>query len=166
MMLPEEKGLTVWESTWRSIFFYWKSMESVGSLFKVYESYSEARLYLREKIAKEKEDPLFLSTDSIRSPPSPPEGVGIVRSHTPEEKISDLFNASMLDLVGRSMTGDQSKGKEGKLFGYSVLDMGRLINGLVPDPERLPEIMKKHFTEQRADFMACPWSEGQGGPGR
>jgi hypothetical protein len=23
--------------------------------------------------------------------------------------------------------------------------------------------MKKHFTEQMADFVACPWSEGQGG---
>jgi hypothetical protein len=32
-----------------------------------------------------------------------------------------------------------------------------------PDPERLPDIMKKHFTEQMADFVACPCSEGQGG---
>jgi hypothetical protein len=23
--------------------------------------------------------------------------------------------------------------------------------------------MKKHFTEQMADFVACPWSEGHGG---
>jgi hypothetical protein len=23
--------------------------------------------------------------------------------------------------------------------------------------------MKKHFTEQMADFVACPWSDGQGG---
>jgi hypothetical protein len=23
--------------------------------------------------------------------------------------------------------------------------------------------MKKHFTEQMTDFLACPWSEGQGG---
>jgi hypothetical protein len=23
--------------------------------------------------------------------------------------------------------------------------------------------MKKHFTEQMADFVACPWSEVQGG---
>jgi hypothetical protein len=37
-----------------------------------------------------------------------------------------------------------------------------LRNGLVPDPERLPDIMKKHFTEQIADFAACPCSEGQG----
>jgi hypothetical protein len=38
-----------------------------------------------------------------------------------------------------------------------------LINGLVPDPERLPDIIQKHFTEQRAEFVACPWSEVQGG---
>jgi hypothetical protein len=48
----------------------------------------------------------------------------------------------MLDLGGRSVTGDQSKGKEGELFGYSVLDMVKLINGLVPNPDRLPDIMK------------------------
>jgi hypothetical protein len=59
--------------------------------------------------------------------------------------------------------GDQSKGKEGKLFGYSVFDTVTLRNGLVPDPERLPYIMKKHFTEQMADFVACPYSEGRGG---
>jgi hypothetical protein len=53
----------------------------------------------------------------------------------------------MLDLGGRSVTGDQSKGKEGKLFGYSVLYMVKLRNGFVPDPERLPDIMKKHFTD-------------------
>jgi hypothetical protein len=41
--------------------------------------------------------------------------------------------------------------------------MVKLSNGLVPDPERLPDIIKKHFTEQMADFVACPWSEGQGG---
>jgi hypothetical protein len=23
--------------------------------------------------------------------------------------------------------------------------------------------MNKHFTEQMGDFVACPWSEGQGG---
>jgi hypothetical protein len=69
----------------------------------------------------------------------------------------------MLDLGGHSLTGDQSKRKEGKLFGYSVLDKVKLRNDLVPDPERLPEIMKKHFTEQMADFVDCPRSEGQGG---
>jgi hypothetical protein len=69
----------------------------------------------------------------------------------------------MLDLGGRIVTGYQSKGKEGKLFGYSVLDTVKLRNGLFPDPERLPDIMKKHFTEQMADFVPCPWSEGQGG---
>jgi hypothetical protein len=60
------------------------------------------------------------------------------------------------------VTGDQYKVTEGKLFGYSVLDTVKLRNSLVPDPERLPDIMKKHFTEQMADFVACPWSEGQG----
>jgi hypothetical protein len=69
----------------------------------------------------------------------------------------------MLDLGGRSVTGDQSKGKEGKLFGYYVLDTVTLINGLVPDPEHLSDIIKKHFTEQMVYFVACPWSEGQGG---
>jgi hypothetical protein len=61
------------------------------------------------------------------------------------------------------MIRDRSKRKEGKLFGYSVSDMVQLINGLVPDPERLPDITNKHFTEQNADFVACLWSEGQGG---
>jgi hypothetical protein len=69
----------------------------------------------------------------------------------------------MLELGGRSLTGDQSKGKEGNLFGYSVLDTVKLRNGLVPDPERLPDVMKKHVTEQMADFVTCPWSEVQGG---
>jgi hypothetical protein len=69
----------------------------------------------------------------------------------------------MLDLGERSVTGYQSKGKEVKLFVYSVLDTVKLIHGLVPDPERLPDIMKKHFTEQMAYFVAFPWSEGQGG---
>jgi hypothetical protein len=69
----------------------------------------------------------------------------------------------MLDLGGRSVTRDQSKGKEGKLFEYSVLDKVKLRNGLVPDPESLPYFIKKHFMEQMADFVACPWSEGQGG---
>jgi hypothetical protein len=52
----------------------------------------------------------------------------------------------MLDLGRRNVTLDQSKVKEGKIFGYSVLDTVTLIHGLVPDPESLPEIMKKHFT--------------------
>jgi hypothetical protein len=69
----------------------------------------------------------------------------------------------MLDLGGCSVTGDQSKEKEGNIFGYSVLDTVKLRNGLIPDPERLPNIMKKHFTEHMADLVACPWSEGQGG---
>jgi hypothetical protein len=69
----------------------------------------------------------------------------------------------MLYLGGSSVTGDQSEGKEGKICAYSVLDTVKLRNGLVPDPERLPGIMKKHFTKQMADFVACPWSEGQVG---
>jgi hypothetical protein len=68
----------------------------------------------------------------------------------------------MLEPGGRIVTGDQSKGKEGKLFGYSVLDTIKLRNGLVPDPERLPDIMKKHFTEHMEAFVTCPWSEGKG----
>jgi hypothetical protein len=68
-----------------------------------------------------------------------------------------------LELGGRIVTGDQSKGKEDKLFSYSVLDKVKLRNGLVPDPERLTDIMKKHFAEQMAYFVACPWSEGKGG---
>jgi hypothetical protein len=69
----------------------------------------------------------------------------------------------MLDPGGRSVTVDHSKGKEGNLFGYYVLDTVKLRNCLVPDPKRPPDIMKKHFTEQMADVVACPWSEGQGG---
>jgi hypothetical protein len=38
----------------------------------------------------------------------------------------------MLDIGGRSVIGDQSKGKEGKLFRYAVLDMVKLINDLFP----------------------------------
>jgi hypothetical protein len=59
--------------------------------------------------------------------------------------------------------GDQSKGGEGKPFGCYVLDTVKLRDDLVPDPERLPEVMKNHFTEQMSDFVACPWSEDQGG---
>jgi hypothetical protein len=54
------------------------------------------------------------------------------------------------------MTGDQSKGKEGKLFCYSVLDTVKFRAGRVPDPKRLPDIMKKHFTDHMADYMTCP----------
>jgi hypothetical protein len=62
----------------------------------------------------------------------------------------------MLDLGGCIFIGDKSKGKEGNLFGYSVLDTVKLRNGLVPYPECLPDIMKKYFTEQVVDFVACP----------
>jgi hypothetical protein len=67
----------------------------------------------------------------------------------------------MLDLGGRSVTGYQSKGKEGKIFGYSVLDTLTLRNGLFLDPKNLPDITKKHFTEHMIDFVACTWSEDQ-----
>jgi hypothetical protein len=110
-----------------------------------------------------KEDPAHLDVAATDSPPSFPEGGSSSPPVPPEEKRSDLFKASMLDLVGYSVIGDQSKGKEGKLFGYSVLDTVKLRNGLVPDLECLPDIMKKHFIEQMADFVAFPWSEGQGG---
>jgi hypothetical protein len=98
-----------------------------------------------------------LNVATTESPPSFPEGGSSSQPVPPEEKRSDLFKASMLDLGGRSVIGDQSKGKEGKLFGYSVLDTVKLINVLVPDPERLPDTMKKHFTENMEDFVACPW---------
>jgi hypothetical protein len=68
-----------------------------------------------------------------------------------------------LDLKRPSATGEQSKRKVDKLFGYFILDTVKLRNGLVPDPESLPDIMKKHFTDQMAYFLACPWLEGQGG---
>jgi hypothetical protein len=116
----------------------------VGSLFKVCGSYSEAHLYLKENFFQDHPAPSNVAkTDS---PPSFPEGGSSSPPVPPDKKRSDLFKASMLDLGGRSVIGDQSKGKEGKLFGYSVLDMVKLINGFVPDPKRLPDIMEKHFT--------------------
>jgi hypothetical protein len=109
------------------------------------------------------EHPAPSNVAATNSPPSFPEGGYLSRSVPQGENRSDLFKASMLDLGGRSVIGDQSKGKESKLFGYSVLDTVKLRNGLVPDPEHLPDIMKKHFTEKMAGFVACHWSEGQGG---
>jgi hypothetical protein len=103
-----------------------------------------------------------LDVTTTDSPPSLPEGNLSSHSVPPEEKRSDIFKASMLDLRGRSVIGYQSKEKYNKLFRYSVLDTVKLIKRLVPDPERLPDIMKKHFTEQMADFVASLWSEGQG----
>jgi hypothetical protein len=135
----------------------------VGILFKVCESFSEAHLYLEDPFTKETDGPIFLGTD-LRGSPSPPTRGGVAPpTKHPEVKRSDLLKTSMLDLGGSSVTGGQSKGKEGNTFGYSVLDMVKLRNGLVPDPDRLPEVMKKHFTEQMADFVTCPWSEGRGG---
>jgi hypothetical protein len=110
-----------------------------------------------------KEEPVPLDVTATDSPPSFPKGGSSSPPIPPEEKRSDLFKAIMLYLVGSSVIGDQSKGKEGKLFGYSVLETVKLRNGLVPDPERLPEITKKHFTEQMSDFVACHWSEGNRG---
>jgi hypothetical protein len=81
----------------------------VGSLFNVCESYSEAHLYLKEHLVTE--DPVPLDVAETDSPPSLPEG-GLSFPPIPlEEKRSDLFKASMLDLGGRSVIGDQSKGK-------------------------------------------------------
>jgi hypothetical protein len=117
----------------------------VGSLFKVCESYSEAHLCLKEYFIKDHPAPSNVAATD--SPPSFPEGGSSSPSVPPGEKRSDLFKASMLDLGGRSVIVDQSKGKEGKLFGFSVLDTVKLRKGLVPDPERLPDIMKKHFAE-------------------
>jgi hypothetical protein len=76
----------------------------VGSLFKVCESYSEAHLYLKENFVKENPAPSNVATTDYpplftevgsSSPPVPP-----------REKRSDLFKASMLDLGGRSVTGE------------------------------------------------------------
>jgi hypothetical protein len=137
----------------------------VWSLFKVCESYSEAHLYLKDSFVREHPAPLNVAAIDFPPsfPPSFPEGGSSSPPVPPDEKRGDLFKARMLDLGGRSVIGDQSKGKEGKLFGYSVLDTVKLRNVPVPDPERLPDIMKKHFTEQMAEFVVCPWSEGHGG---
>jgi hypothetical protein len=75
----------------------------VGSLFKVRDSYSEARLYLREKIVKGNEDPVPQGVTPTDSPPSLPDGGISSPPLPPEEKRSDLFKASMLDLGGRSV---------------------------------------------------------------
>jgi hypothetical protein len=104
----------------------------VGSLFKVCESYSEAHLYLNEHFIKEHPAPSNVTPTDY--PPSFPEVASSSLFVPPGEKRSDLFKASMLDLGGHIVTGDQSKGKEGKRFGYSVLDTVKLRNGLVPGP--------------------------------
>jgi hypothetical protein len=136
----------------------------VGSLFKVCEYYSEAHLYLKEHFVKKHPAPAPSSIAATDSPPSFPKGGSSSPSAPPPgEKRSDIFKASMLYLGGRIVIGYQSNGKEGKLFGYSVLDTVTLRNGLVLDSEHLPDTVKKHFTEQMADFVACLWSEGQGG---
>jgi hypothetical protein len=74
----------------------------VGSLFKVWESYSEAHLYLKENFVKEHPAPL---------------NVAVTNSHTsflpspPEEKRSDIFKDRMLDLGVRSVIGNQRGNK-------------------------------------------------------
>jgi hypothetical protein len=60
------------------------------------------------------------------------------------------------------VTGEKTKGKQFNSLAYSVIYI-YLRNGLVPDPERLQYITKKHLTEHMPDVVACPWSEGQGG---
>jgi hypothetical protein len=115
----------------------------VGFRFKVCGSNSEAHLRLK-KIGSR-----TLGRRSDRSPSLVPRR-GYITPPPPEEKRNDISKASMLVLGGRSAIRDQSKGKEGKLFGYSVLDMVKLINCLIPDPERLPDTTSKHFTEQMA----------------
>jgi hypothetical protein len=77
----------------------------VGSLFKVCDSYSEAHLYLKEHFVKEHSTPLNIAgTDS---PASFPEGGSSSPPAPPEEKRSNLFKASMLDLRGRRVKGVQ-----------------------------------------------------------
>jgi hypothetical protein len=133
----------------------------VGALFKVCPTLPEARLYLEVHQGRGQRDPPVPKRDPDRT------SMGRGRTTTlqvpSEGERNDLFREIMLNLGGRSVSGDQSKGKEGKLFGLSVLDTFKLRNGPVPDPERLPGVFKKHCTEQRTDFVACPWSEGQGG---
>jgi hypothetical protein len=90
----------------------------VGSLFKVRESYSEAHLYLKEHFIKEHPTPSTVAATD--SPPLSPEVGSLSPPAPPGEKRSNIFKASMLDLGGRSMTGYQSKVREGKIFGYSV----------------------------------------------
>jgi hypothetical protein len=76
-----------------------------GLLFKVCESYSEAYLYLREHLVKE--NPAPSSVAATDSPPSFPEGGSLSPPVPPEEKRSDIFKTSMLDLGWRSVIVDQ-----------------------------------------------------------
>jgi hypothetical protein len=77
----------------------------VGLLFKLCESYSEAHLYLKEH----------------RFPSLVPRRGLFIPTHPPQRRNEAIFfKASMLDLGGLSVIGDQSKGKEGKLFGYYI----------------------------------------------
>jgi hypothetical protein len=104
----------------------------VGSLFKVCDSYSKSHLYLKENFVQDHPAPSNVAATD--SPSSFTKVASSSPSVPPGEKRSDLFKDSMLDLGGRIVTGYQSKGKEGKFFGYSGLDTVKLINGLVLDP--------------------------------
>jgi hypothetical protein len=96
----------------------------VGSLFNVCEYYCEAHRYLKEHFVEEHPAPR-LSPRPIPLPLSP--RWTLHPRPTPRgEKRGNLFKANILDLGGRSVTGYQSKGKECKIFGYSVLDTVKL----------------------------------------
>jgi hypothetical protein len=56
----------------------------VVALFKVYESYSGAHLYLEEPFTKETDDPIFMGTDPRGSPSPPPKGGSLPLTHTPK----------------------------------------------------------------------------------
>jgi hypothetical protein len=62
----------------------------VGALYKLCESYSETRLYLRKQFMEEKEDPAPQDIAPTDSPPSLPEG-GIVPSLTPRGEKKRSF---------------------------------------------------------------------------
>jgi hypothetical protein len=80
-----------------------------GSLFKVWESYSESHFYLKEHLVKEHPAP-----SNVTATDSPPLFVDVASSSLSDpsggERI-DIFKASMWGLGGRSVTGYQSKGK-------------------------------------------------------
>jgi hypothetical protein len=76
----------------------------VGSLFKLCESYYEAHRYLKEHFVKE--HPAPSSVAATDSPPSFTEVASSSPSVLPGENRSDICEASILDLGGRSMTGD------------------------------------------------------------
>jgi hypothetical protein len=132
----------------------------VGALFKVCPTYLEARIYLEVHQGRGQPPPLP-KRDPYRTSIG---GGGTTTLPVPltGERMNFYKQACWIK-GGGSVIGDQSKVKEGKIFGLSVLDTFKLRNGLVPDPERLPEVLHFFLTEQLADFASCPWSEGHGG---